>query len=333
MLAILLITLLTGLVLLVLSLQKRFHRLQGLGRGLLITYLTLIVLLGGAEAYFRCCYAESDGLPTLASQNWLARYWHTNAAGYRDLDWTPADLTGRTTVLSIGDSFTAGWGIADPADRFSNVLAQKLGDNFAVLNLGKPGASLIESTLSLADAPVAAPDLVVLQYYLNDIETAALSIGLDPNLDPSKGIPAWVNESHFANFVYWRLVSRFQPEREGTQTYWGWLYSMYDNAAVWEIHRQQIDTFIAAVRAKNAQLIVVIFPNMLDPFTSVPYVDRVAQAFEAQGYDQNHILKLFDAAAAMPLEQRIVSYRDAHASVAFNHLVGELLYEKIINLP
>jgi lysophospholipase L1-like esterase len=277
-------------------------------------------------------YAESDGLPTLASQNWLARYWHTNALGYRDPDWNPETLATRKTVLVVGDSFAAGWGIANPDDRFGNVLGKRLGDGYAVINLGKPGASTVEERDDLQKYPLDKVDVVILQYYLNDIENAALSIGLDPKLDPTKGMPAWVNESYLTNFVYWRLVARFQPEQEGTQTYWDWLYSMYDNSTVWAIHQKQLNQFADAVKQKAAKLIVIIFPNMLDPFHSVPYVDRVAQAFEAYGIESRAIVKLFDAAAAMDLSERVVSARDAHASVAFNRVVGDMLYDTVVTV-
>ncbi len=332
MLVFVIVYLLLGALLVMAAVQKRFGRLRGPAQGLLITYFTILLLLGFGEGYFRFVYAESDGLPTLASQNWLARYWHTNALGYRDPDWNTETLASHKTVLINGDSFAAGWGIPNPDDRFGNVLAQRLGNEYAVINIGKPGASTVEETDNLQKYPLDNVDVVILQYYLNDIENAALSIGLDPKLDPTKGMPAWVNESYLANFVYWRLVARFQPAHEGTQTYWDWLYAMYDNSTVWEIHQKQLDQFADAVTQKGAKLIVVIFPNMLDPFHSVPYVDRVAQAFEAKGIENQAIVKLFDAAAAMPLNERVVSERDAHASVMFNHVVGDMLYEKVVGI-
>lgn len=320
---------LLGVLLIMGSIQKRVIGLQKAARGLLVTYFTIALLLLIGEGYFRFVYAESDGLPTLASRNWLARYWQPNTAGYRDVEWTSQALGQRKLVLIVGDSFAAGWGIENPDQRFGNVLGQQLGANYAVINLGKEGASTVEETANLQAYPIAEPDIVVLQYYLNDIENAALSIGLNPQLDPTQDVPAWVNESHLANFIYWRLVARFRPQQQGTQTYWDWLYSMYDNSTVWAIHEEQLKAFADAVEAKDATLIVVIFPNMLDPTRSVPYVDRVAQAFEGWGYDSTNIIKLFDAAAAMPLQERIVSERDAHASAAFNRLVGDMLYARI----
>ncbi len=332
MLVFLIIYLWLGVLLLLAAVQKRFKPLRGSAQGLLITYFTILLLLVVGEGYFRYVYAESDGLPTLASQNWLARYWHTNTLGYRDPERQAAQVDEHKTVLVVGDSFAAGWGIPNPDDRFGNVLGKSLGNDYATINLGKPGASTVEETENLQKYPLDKANVVVLQYYLNDIENAALSIGLDPKLDPTKGIPALVNESYLANFIYWRLIARLNPTQEGTQTYWDWLYSMYDNSTVWEIHQKQLNAFADSVTQKGAKLIVVIFPNMLDPFHSVPYVDRVAQAFEAKGIESQHILKLFDAAAAMPLNERVVSDRDAHASAAFNHIVGDMLYEKVIAL-
>jgi hypothetical protein len=332
MLVFVIVYILLGVLLVAGATQKRFKRLQGPARGLLVTYFTVALLLVASEVFFRYVYAESDGLPTLASQNWLTKYWHTNALGYRDLDWKPEEISGKKTVLVDGDSFAAGWGIANTDDRFGNVLAKRLVDDYAVINIGKPGASTVEETDNLKQYPLDKVDVVILQYYLNDIENAALSIGLDPKLDPTQGMPAWVNESYLANFVYWRLIDHFQPQQEGTQTYWDWLYSMYDNSTVWAIHQKQLNDFADAVTQKGGKLIVVIFPNMLDPFHSVPYVDRVAQAFEAKGIEADNIVKLFDAAAAMDLNQRVVSLRDAHASVAFNHLVGDMLYDKVVKV-
>ncbi len=323
---------LLGIVMVAAAFQKRVKWLQGPARGLLITYFTIALLLAAGEGYFRFVYAESDGLPTLASQNWLSRYWHTNALGYRDPDWTQETLAKRKTILVIGDSFAAGWGIVNPDDRFGNVLGKRLGNDYAIVNLGKPGASTLEETDNLQKYPFKKVDMVVLQYYLNDIENAALSIGLDPKLDPTRNMPPWVNESYLANFMYWRLIARVNPVQEGTQTYWDWLYSMYDNSTVWAIHQKQLIQFADAVTQKGAKLIVVIFPNMLDPFHSIPYVDRVAQAFEKQGTDNQAIVKLFDAAAAMPLNERVVSERDAHASVEFNQVVGDMLFDKVVQV-
>jgi hypothetical protein len=309
--------------------QPYSKRLRQFAAGLMLTYVTIVFLLGAGELFFRFAHAESDGLPTLASQNWLARYWQKNSAGYRDTEWDANTWNNRERVLVVGDSFAAGWGIDDPSDRFSDVLATQLGDTFAVINLGMPGASTVEEIQHLRDFPLADPDVVVLQYYLNDIENAALSIGLDPGLNPAADIPAWASESYLGNFLYWRWIGLFRPTQEGTQAYWEWLYGMYDNTTVWDIHTQQLTAFYDEVIERDASLIVVIFPNLLDPVGSIPYVDRVAQFFESQGMPNSHIIKLFDVAAQMSASERIVSRRDAHASVSLHRYVGQQLFTVI----
>jgi len=317
-----------GALLLAGAAQRRRRRIRRAAANLLITYIMLTLLLLAGEIFFRFAYAESDGLPTLALRNWQARYWRVNSLGYRDREWTPADWEGRQIVIVVGDSFTAGWGVENTADRFADVLAAQLGDGYAVINLGDPGANTVTALERLRAYPLQTPDYVIVQYTLNDIEPAALSIGLDPGLNPLAQMPAWAAESYLGSFIYWRWVNIFQPEARGTQTYTDWLHSMYDHSVVWAIHAQQINDLIDQIEAMGAVPAVVIFPDMLNPFASIAYVDRVAQVFAARGYG-DRVLKLFDAAEAMPLAERIVSPRDAHASAAFHRVVGQMLYDQL----
>ena len=121
-----------GAALVVLAVQTQSARLRSVAKGLLVSYATILLLLAVGEAYFRFVHADSEG--RLASNNWTARYWHTNSLGYRDREWTPEDWVDKTTIAVVGDSFAAGWGINDPADRFPDVLAARLGDEYAVFN-------------------------------------------------------------------------------------------------------------------------------------------------------------------------------------------------------
>jgi hypothetical protein len=148
------------------------------------------------------------------------------------------------------------------------------------------------------------------------------SSGWGCNSTPARR-PWWAGESGLLNFVYFRFFPLFNPQSDDWQEY---DFQAYDNPAIWELHREEIIEFIDYVESIDAELVVVIFPNMLYPFRSVPYVDRVAHVFEER--DQTNILKLFDQANEWPLEERIVSMRDTHPSVAFHRMVGETLYER-----
>jgi hypothetical protein len=323
-LTLILIYLALGALLSAAALQRRAPRLRSIAAGLLVSYAVIALLFGAGELFFRYAYAEPDGLPTLALRNWLDRHWQLNSAGYRDREWDPEAWAQRRTVVLVGDSFTAGWGIEDPADRFGDVLAARLGAGWAVINLGKEGTATPGQLAQLQALPLAQPDWIIWQYTLNDIDDAALSIGLDPGLNPFAEMPALAGESYLANFLYWRLAG---AGTRGHGRYVDWLFSMYDHAVVWQIHAEQLNAVIDEVERRGAELAVVIFPDMFFPFDSIPYVDRVAQVFEARGYG-DRVLKLFDQAEAMPLAERIVSPRDGHPSAAFSRLVGDVIYAR-----
>lgn len=304
-------------VLIALTVQHRIGWLRRIASGLLISYVTVLLVFTAGELFLRCCYADSAG--QLTSDNWLERYWDPNSLGFRDREWTEADFNAETTIAVIGDSFTAGWGIEDTADRFPRVLANRLGEDYAIFNLGQWGTSTprqLENLKTFVDQAVT-PDVVILQYFLNDIDHAVLSLGLPI---PEDTPPEITRTFHLVDFIYTRLSNSF------TRDYWREEYAHYDNYVIWDTHEAELNELIDYVDSIDARLIVVIFPNMLDPVRSIAYVDRVAHVFEARGH--NEILKLFDAAAAWTPETRMISPRDAHASAAFHEYVGDALYEQ-----
>lgn len=315
-----------GAVLIGLMLQRRWMRVRSIAGGLFISYFVIVALLGGAEFYFRYVYADSRMDFALTGANWSQRYMQRNSLGYRDREWTVEDLESRTTIFAIGDSFTQGWGINDPADRYTDILAQRLGDSYAVVNMAVAGQATSHHIAALENHPYQQPDIVLYQYFINDIEVAAQSNGMDWQIElPER--PPIADESYFASYIYWGINrDKLYLNRVDGRGEWDYLYAAYDNSHIWEIHAAEINRFIDLVEQKNARLITVIFPNMLDPVGSVAYVDRVAQLIQGRGHSE--ILKLYDAAAAWTLEDRIVSKVDTHASVAFNKYVADTIYDQ-----
>jgi len=322
LLLIVVILIVIGLLFVVGVAQKRAARARMISANLLITYVVFMLALIVGELFFRYTYAESDGLPTLASQNWLDRYWQDNALGYRDPEPMFDAWMDKTTVIAVGDSLTAGWGIENPEDRWTNVLHSRLDADYVVINLGEPATSTPDELQNLREYPLQNPDIVIWQYTLNDIENAALSIGQNPDLNPLAAMPSWTADSYLGNFLYWRLAG---TAARGGDVYADWLHRMYDTPMVWDIHRAQIEAVIDHIEGTGARLIPVVFPDMPAPFASIAYVDRVAQVFEARGYPT---LRLFDQAEAMPYLERVVSVRDAHPSAAFSRVVADAIYQQ-----
>ncbi|MDQ7034466.1 MAG: hypothetical protein Q9P01_06415 [Anaerolineae bacterium] len=183
----------------------------------------------------------------------------------------------------------------------------------------------------LQNNPPEQPDIVLLQYFLNDIELASASVSrlwVDEFVTaPDAGSIA--EQSYLGNFIYWILYPRTRTVNATFEgSYWDWQYATYDINSIWEIHAQQLNDFIDAIEALDADLYVVIFPNMEDAVRRVPYVDRVKFVFEARGYG-DHVMTLYDEVAAWDRAESIVaSPRDAHPSAAFHRYVGQILYER-----
>ena len=328
MLAVIVIYLLGGLALLMAARQKRQPRLRNIAAGLIVTWLTVGLIAGTAEACFRFAYAASDTPMqwTLAGQNWIARYMHPNSLGFRDREWTSAELAGKTVIFAVGDSFTEGWGIEDPAARFPDRLQALLGSDYAVVNLGKGGSSTLHQTQFVMDYPHATPDIILWQYLLNDIDVAAVSNGYTWESPIPLERPAFIEESHLANFIYWRLFRQGMFNSPQGIPQWEWLYGAYDDSYIWGIHAGEIARMAEYADSIGARLITVIFPNMEDPVRSVGYVDRVEQHLASLGHTD--VLKVTDLAAAMPVDERLVSHADAHPSVAFNAAVADTIYTR-----
>ncbi len=307
--------------------QTRWPHLRHWSPRLLASNLSLVLLLGAGEAYFRYAYAESGWGFTLAYQNWEDRYWETNPRGFRDRAWSPEDWQDKTTVMVLGDSFSAGWGVPNPDDRYPDVLADLLGPEYAVVNLSRPGGTPPRTLAWAREHPLQDPDIIIYQYYLNDIDDAALRIN-DFWAPQFPQPPRWIDEdSHLANFLYWRVVPLLTTVNAADgRNYWEWNKDAFDNFVIFDIHQEELQAVMTFAEARDARLIVVIFPNMRDPESTRGRVDIIAQQFGDAGYDD--VLRLTAEAAVWHPDAATVSARDAHPSPAFHRHVGQLIYQR-----
>src|SRR5262245_29789780 len=93
-----------------------------LAGNLLVLLFLLSLLFLVAESYYRFWADGTMGNNmSRASQRWSERHWADNAQGVRDnVDYLVARAAGRRRITFLGDSFSAGHGIAKVEDRFIN---------------------------------------------------------------------------------------------------------------------------------------------------------------------------------------------------------------------
>ena len=79
-----------------------------------------------------------------------------------------------------------------------------------MINLGVYGTATPEQLEALKNYPLKNPDVVIMQYFLNDIDYAGLQARLAAEPKPK---PAWVEGSYLLDFLYVRLLSKFPRSR------------------------------------------------------------------------------------------------------------------------
>lgn len=280
------------------------------------------------EFYFKVFFAQSDGFRyTLASQNWYDRYWRENTLGYRDVEWTPDMLAGKTKVMVVGDSFVAGSGIPQPQDRFTDQLGRLLGNDYAVLNVASPGWDTIDEVKAIIDYPYR-PDILILSYYINDIEGVAYQSGARrPQIrqDPPAWLQPLVQHSYAFNFLYWRLL-RLGPQ-EWAKVYWDdWLMRITTDPDIRWRHQQELMTIIDGAASEQIPLYVVVFPNLTAVEESRIILKPVLDLFAVH---QIPVLNVTDLVAGRDPAEITVNAIDSHPNEAMSREVAERLYEMI----
>jgi hypothetical protein len=295
----------------------------------LLAIFSVWFVLIGLEIFFRFFFAQSDGWNfTLAARNWSDRYWRVNSIGYRDVEWTSDRLAERTKIMVLGDSFVAGHGIEDEADRFSNVLGQLLGPDYAVMNVGQSGADTRQAIENGLGFP-HTPDIVIYAFYINDIGDTVVNMGLDPFLVRVPEVPPalapLVKGSYAFNFFYWRIYRL--ATRQWTASQWEWLLAAYDNPDVWQAYETLLLELDQFAREKELGLIVVVLPNLLAVEDSRPITSKVAGLYLEQGVP---VLDVADLIEDIPAKELVVNSVDWHANERLNQLIAEALYQLVI---
>lgn len=253
--------------------------------------------------------ARSHGVGyTMAARNWHERHWGPiNALGYRDAAG-PAPA-GKRVVWALGDSFTAGHGIDDVAQRFPDRLAAARAD-LHVVNLGQCGADSAEELRRLQAYP-GKPDLLLLQCFPNDVDGAAQRAGRTlPPFAPYQDLRSTklrflVRGSYLANFVYWQFP------RGDAAAYDAFLAATHGDDAIARAHEQELAAILDWAAARGVPVHALVLPLMEDLEWSRMANARVLRFFAERGVPTT------DAGGFLGdlgVDQRVVNRHDTHAS-------------------
>ncbi|ADB40237.1 SGNH/GDSL hydrolase family protein [Spirosoma linguale] len=281
---------------------------------------TVVVLIFVEMAFMFISQSQEGGL-TLASKIWFERYWPPMTGDYRDTPKT--DTLGKKKVFIVGDSFTAGHGLKSADERYGNVLAEKLGTSqYVTYNLGISGSDTRDEYARLVKFG-KKPDVLILQYFPNDIEKVAADHGVIPTgFRPYSDLPRPVQslfiKFYLLNYLYWQFPhGNFAP-------FDVYARKAYGTPAIINDHLSDLNQFITYAKENNSRLYVVMFPFSHNIEQTTEYVKPVVNFFRSNNVPMLDVGKLM---LDLPMTDRVVGRNDGHASPIVNQRVGDALFK------
>lgn len=280
------------------------HRkpVKNLFSGLLLAVLSLLLFAAAAEVYVRL--TESDGenfdiemwryagdlkrvsdIPGMGHEHVPGRsgvYMGVpvaiNAHGWRDKDYPLNKPEDAVRIMMLGDSVTFGWG-APPEGVTANLLEDMLnqggGRLYEVLNTGIGNTNTaMQSAYFLNEGYRFKPDIVVLNYFINDAEPT-----------PARKENVFVEHFYSAVFLAGRLdvFMRTYFGRGDWRRYYQNLY--HEDQSGWQTAKAALRQLAAFCRSEGIRLMVVNYPELheLSPYPFQVASDLVAAEAEAEG--------------------------------------------------
>ncbi|MEZ5053991.1 MAG: SGNH/GDSL hydrolase family protein [Chitinophagales bacterium] len=137
-------------------------------KGFIAVILVFSIIFYFVEIFFTF-FSQTNGLnDTYTSVTWKYKYWRLNPQGYRDIDFRELSNSNNPSIIFIGDSYTEGHGIANPDDRYTNIVRKHF-PNLTIYNAGKCGWGIFEETNLILNMPIK-PKYIFLQVYYNDLD-------------------------------------------------------------------------------------------------------------------------------------------------------------------
>ena len=242
----------------------------------------------------------------------------TDSLGFRDADYSVEKPAGKKRIITLGDSFTLGWGV-DFSKTFSKRLERRLVDRgypVEVINMGVGNYNTtMEVQLFKWKGLALDPDLVVLMFFINDPEPVPAR--------KSDLVYAAIKHSYFGAFLFDRLVrvrARFFKSFEWDE-YYRSLYSA-GNEVNLRANTLAVEDLIATCRDDNIRLLIVNIPEMHDFKDyrfgyATDYIGNLAEE------DSVPFLNLLPAFAAYEPESLWVSPEDPHANSRANAIMAD----------
>ena len=241
-----------------------------------------------------------------------------NSLGLRDDEVSLAKPEGVVRILMLGDSVTFGWGVLQD-DTVSAILEKLLNETpgaktIEVVNSGVGNYNTVqEITYFLSRGVELDPDIVVLNYFINDAEPT-----------PTRHNSSILEHSYLAVFAMGRIdaLMRTYFGKEDWRDYYSGLYR--PDAPGWQAALESMDALIEYTQANGIRLLIANYPELhqLDPY---PFEKVTAAVGEVATSHDVAFVDLLPSVATLEPESLWVSPEDAHPNrLASEHFADAL---------
>ncbi len=302
---------------------------------LLITSVLVAVLaLEGVARGVALFNPQVQGFPTYRARLWVRRFFHLNAAGFRDRDHARVAASRVHRLLIVGDSFGAGYGMDNPDDRFGNrlgdLLSRETGSAWEVIHCAKPDTNTLQHLQFLKECLRFDPELVILLYVFNDINylipqrSASLASHSDTPLERLQPIRVLFLNS----FAFEELYVRARPlayAREGLPRE----VNAYRDSSLLSRHLADVGRFVQTARNAGARIGIVPFSILLT--VSEPDRERYGLFVAAARRAGLPVWRADSVFSGMSFESLRVAPLDAHPNARANSLLASAVLGRALS--
>jgi hypothetical protein len=270
---------------------------------------------------------------SLNNQLWFKIYWKTNSNNFRDDEIDYNKINEKKSIIFIGDSHTAGYGIKKVKNRYSNILKEKCKKNYNFINTGIPSTNL-DIHIENAKKITKDNDIIVWQYFCDDIlfcdKVYSDLKNKFPNIDtilyPEFKLNNILKFMFYNSFLYnlYFITSNSEKRINEFIGIFKYIYNK-DNQKLIE---NEIIKFKDYCDDRKIRLFVLIIPFLIDEKISAEiYTDSISKIFIKYNIET---INLSDFTKNIKYNKTINKY-DGHANEKVHLLISKILDEKLNN--
>lgn len=307
-----------------------------LAMGNALVFVCMLILVGLAgETYIRFFVVETDAFgASLTSKRWNMAYARVNSRYCRDKEWAKDKPVGIYRVAFVGDSFTFGWGINDPRDRFTDIIQRRFDergeDAVEVMNVAWSAWGTLDERRAIGDMiDHYDVDEVVLCYLPNDLEPLLpVTDDFDPTEPPTRFVN--VQSSFLLDYVFHRVyVPRVCP----LKGYCDRLWDGYADPQTWKKQQELLFDIIRLCGQRGVIFRAALLPLIRtggDRYDAEHVHAQLAQFFAAHDVP---VVDLLGTLTGGDPRELVVNHHDPHPSELAHRLFADAIWQAFYSGP